>query len=29
VKANLAKDVFTLEFAEALALEDFLKLMDD
>jgi hypothetical protein len=29
VKANLAKGVFTLEFAEALELEDSVKLMDD
>ena len=29
VKANLAKGIFTLEFAEALALEDLLKLIDD
>lgn len=29
VEANLAKGVFTLEVAEALALEDFLKLKDE
>jgi uncharacterized protein with GYD domain len=29
VETNLAKGLFTLEVAEALALEDFLKLKDD